>query len=1024
MSTAATSLNASGAVRAAGRIPLGLSAFVGRQRELEEVGALLARHRLVTLSGAAGTGKTRLAAEAARGGARADDRATDRADDVVWIELGSLADGGILAGHVAALLGIREQSGIDVTDTLVAMIADRPLLLVLDNCEHVVDACAALVERLVHECPALHVLATSRQPLGITGEKNWPVPPLGVPTGEALGEATRSEAVQLFVQRAADVSPGFALTAANVDAIVRICRRLDGLPLAIELAAARVTLLTPEQLVRRLDDAFAILTSRSRTTLPRHRTLRALLDWSYDLLDPPERMLLRRLSVFAGGFTLEAAETVPVLDDIPACDVLELLASLVDRSLVTMREQAGEARYSLLETVRQYATARARDEESDATRDLLARRHADYFVSLGAQADDALHGRQQLAALAQLELEHDNLRAALDWSLSQRDGGCALRLCVVLRDFWALRGHLTEGRRWIDEALRIPSTDAGLAARALTAGGRLARLQGDHDVARARHARAVELAREACDRTALAEALTNLGSELALYRDLDGARPVLDEAVALRRELGVAWSLSQALSTRSALALTFGEIAEARALRLEAVEVSRRAGDREGEARALLGLGEAARLADDLVAARTYNEQALELFRQLGETWHVAAGVHNLGWIAVAGRDWVAAQAAFIECFRLLTAMGNRSIGAALCLAGMAPLLHARGETELAVRALATAQREFDVVGIRPAAADQRQWDDTRAMLRDALGAGAFERAWSDPLPGEPAAAVGELFAHLPAGESSVLPLASAAPAATPGVDIHAGGPTELRVLALGPLRVYRDGELMTTEAWGSARPRELLLHLLCWPGGRTRDQIGLVFWPDATAAQVSNSFHVLLYRLRKALGHTEWITIVDERYRLAPDLRIEFDAMTFEREVTALLRAGRTGTLDVPRLEAALALYRGDFLEGEGAGEWHMEMRDRLRRLHVDGLVALGERHMAQARFDRAADAYRRVIAQDELHEPAYRRLMQCLARTGSRADALRLYHRLADLLRAELSTEPEPETLAVYHGLQQIEA
>ncbi|HEX6308661.1 MAG TPA: BTAD domain-containing putative transcriptional regulator [Longimicrobiales bacterium] len=1003
--------------RAAGRIPLGLSAFVGRQRELDELRALLERHRLLTLTGAAGTGKTRLAAEVAR--------ECGSAVDVVWIELGSLADGGLIAGHVAALLGIREQSGIDVADTLVAMIADRPLLLVLDNCEHVVDACAGLVDLLVRDCPRVRVLATSRQPLGLSGEKSWPVPPLALPADTAgPADAARSEAVQLFVQRAADASPGFMLTAANAPAIVRICRRLDGLPLAIELAAARVTLLTPEQLERRLDDAFAILTSRSRATLPRHRTLRALLDWSYDLLEPPERMLLRRLSIFAGGFSLEAAESVPVLEDIAACDVLELLAALVDRSLVAMREQAGEARYALLETVRQYAAARLRDEESDGTRAALAGRHADYFLGFGVQTEDALHGRQQLGALARLELEHDNFRAALDWSISQGESPRALALCIALRDFWALRGHLSEGRRWIEEALHLPAPDAGLAARALTAAGRLARLQGDHDVARAQHARAVELARQAVDRTALAEALTNLGSELALHRDLDAARPALDEAIALRRELGVAWPLSQALSARSALALMGGEIGDARVLRTEAAEVSRRAGDREGEARALLGLGEAARLADDLDAARAYNEQAIDIFRQLGETWHVAAALQNIGWIAVASGDRAGAQAAFAECFRLFMAIGNRGIGAALCLAGLAPLLHARGDTVLAARALATARREFDGVGIRPAAADQRQWDVTRELLRAALGSAAFERAWSDPLPGEPAAIVSELLARLPADGTVSTASVATAPAPLRNGGVRDSDMPDLRVLALGPLRVFRTGELMTTEMWGSARPRELLLHLLCWPGGRTREQIGLVFWPDATSAQVSNSFHVLLYRLRKALGHADWVTIADDRYRIAPDVRIEFDVTTFEREVTTLLHTRRAGIIDGPRLEAALALHRGDFLEGEGAGDWHLEVRDRVRRLRLDALLALGELHMMQSQFERAADAYRLVIAQDELHEPAYRPLMQCLARTGSRADALRLYQRLADLLKAELGIEPTPETVAIYRSVQQITA
>jgi predicted ATPase/DNA-binding SARP family transcriptional activator len=1016
------------AARGGSRVPLSLSVFVGRQRELAELKRLLESHRLVTLTGAAGSGKTRLAAEAVRGSGGID---------AVWVELGALGEGGLVAGQVAAVLGARHVAGTDVVDTLVTAIGGNELLLVLDNCEHVIDACAELSSRLLQECASLRILATSRQPLGIAGERSRAVPPLSLPARGAvrIEDAAEAEAVQLFAQRAADVVPGFTLTAANLDAVVRICRRVDGLPLAIELAAARVKLLPPEQLVRRLDDVFSILTTGARTTLPRHRTLRALLDWSYDLLEPQEQRLLRRLSVFAGGFTLDAAESVPAMDDIAASDVLDLLASLVDRSLVVMRERAGDARYALLETVQQYAHARALAEDDDAARLRLGERHARYYVALAADAAEQLHGAEQLPALGRLDAEHDNLRAALGWSVAQRAAAPALELCIALHDYWALRGFLTEGRRWLEDALALDGPP-GQLARVMTAVGRFARLLGEHDVARSLHARAVELARRAGDAGALAEALTNLGAELALHRDVDAARGVLDEAVSLRRELGSAWALSQALSTRASLALTSGDAARARELRLEAADVSRRAADRDGEARALVGLGEVARLTGEWEAARAYNQRAIALFRELGETWHVAAAVHNLGWIAAALGESDAALGAFAEMFELLTSVGNRRIAGGLCLAGLAHVLHARGESVLAARALGTAQRAFAAVGIKPAAADQRQWDDTQRLLRTALGAEGFDAAWSQDLPGDVADAARRLLDEARRGthmhDAAPVDVAVASSHTDdfdeqqPAAAVVTAEPrgADLRVEALGALRVWRDGVPITQETWGSARPRELLLYLLAAPAGRTREQVGVTFWPESTSAQVSNSFHVALYRLRKALAHPEWVVLHEERYRIAPHVLLDYDVARFEHAVTDALRSARAGRDAADALDDALALYRGDFLEHEAPGSWAMDIRDRLQRLYGDGLMTLGGLRLAQGRTADAATAFRTLIARDELHEAAYRGLMQCYAADGQRTEALRLFARLRDVLRTELDSAPDPATLALHQQLQQADA
>jgi predicted ATPase len=450
----------------AARLPVHLTPLIGRSHELEELGELVGTRRLISLVGPGGSGKTRLAA------AMAQEHAAQRGT-VAWLDLAGLPDAALLPGYVAAVLGARERPGGETADGIVDLIGDTGMLLVLDNCEHLVGACAVLADALLHGCPSLRIVATSRQALGVAGEKAWLVPPLGLP---APGEPVeRAGAVQLFVERAQDVLPSFALTPDNSDAVARICRRLDGLPLAIELAAARVRLLPPEQLATRLDDVFGLPAAHTHTGVPRHRTLRALIDWSYDLLHAPERVLLERLSVFAGGFSLDAVEHVAAFDPLPAGCGLDLLASLVDKSLVVMNERHGEARYSLLDTVRQYAADRLRDGD-DAHDDGLRRRHALFYLEFAEAAAARLHGPAQLDSLDRIELEHDNLRAALAWSLAASDADVTLRLCLALRDFWRVRGHLSEARQRLDDALRLPASCGGLRARVLAAAAVIGRM--------------------------------------------------------------------------------------------------------------------------------------------------------------------------------------------------------------------------------------------------------------------------------------------------------------------------------------------------------------------------------------------------------------------------------------------------------------------------------------------------------------------------------------------------------------------
>src|SRR5262245_42819181 len=416
-------------------LPRQLTRFIGREQAIVEVKRLLASSALLTLTGSGGCGKSRLALQVGA------DLLEEYADSVWLVELAALSDPERVPQTVATALGVRELPGRPLIQTLIDSLCPKQLLLLLDNCEHLLSACTQLTERLLQACPQVRVLASSREALGLLGEQSYRVPSLSLPDPRQLPPWERLpefEAVQLFTDRAVLSQASFAVTEANAAAVVAVCRRLDGIPLAIELAAARVKALPVEKLNERLDDMFRLLTGGSRTALPRQQTLRALIDWSYDLLSPPERALLRRLSVFAGGWTLEAAEAVCVGDGIEGWEVLDLLTSLVEKSLVLYEEGEGEGRYRLLETVRQYARDRLLEAgESEAARE----QHCDWFLALAEEAEPQLW--REVAWVERLEREHDNLRTALEWcAASSPETG--LRLAGALHWFWHIRGHFTE----------------------------------------------------------------------------------------------------------------------------------------------------------------------------------------------------------------------------------------------------------------------------------------------------------------------------------------------------------------------------------------------------------------------------------------------------------------------------------------------------------------------------------------------------------------------------------------------------
>jgi non-specific serine/threonine protein kinase len=648
-------------------LPVPLTSFVGRERELAEVKERLSRVRLLMLTGVGGCGKTRLAL-------RVGGDLLDSYTDGVWlVELAPVGDPTFLAPAFARALGVAEEPPTPILRTLLDALRSRRLLLLVDNCEHLIAACAELIETLLQTCPNVTILATSREALGLAGEVAWRVPSLSLPPrpsdagmpgpGDAakgtpsaplhaqgdtpavswLGAVRQSAAVQLFVDRARIADPAFAVAPANATAIAQICQRLDGIPLALELAAARLKVLNVGQIADRLDDRFRLLTGGSRTALPRQQTLRATLDWSYNLLSEPERRTLRRLSVFSAGCNLEAAEAVCsgvlgarswVLGDegwrsptslpntqhlAPSTheDVLDLLSQLVDKSLVLVDRNAREPRYWLLETIRQYG--RDRLVEAEEARE-ARERHFAWFLGMAERAEPELLGRRQVEWLDRLEADNDNLRAALEWGMAA-DPAAGARLAGHLWQFWYFRSQISEGLRWLDAALAAAPPSTALYAKLLAAKGLVVRDQATAD----RYTRS-----KACS----------------------------EEALALCRVIGENRAAGWALDNLGTMA-SGTDFSLALVLLQESVESFRTAGDRAGVGMGLRDIGHAYFLAGEDSQARSFTEASLKALRDVGDNWNLGCTLVQNGALALRQWDYAGARAMAAEALSLLQEIGT-----------------------------------------------------------------------------------------------------------------------------------------------------------------------------------------------------------------------------------------------------------------------------------------------------------------------------------------------------------------------------
>jgi non-specific serine/threonine protein kinase len=690
-----------------------------------EIQRLLARTRLLTLTGSGGVGKTRLALEVGR-------RLEGKYSDGVWlVRLDALADQDLVPAAVASVLGIREQPGRSLLESLIDAIRSPHLLLVLDSCEQRVQACAEFADVLLQGCPRLQLLATSREALGLQGEVVWRVSPLSLPSTDTRDGLAESEAARLFIERARAVHRTFAVSSQNAPAIADVCRRLEGVPLAIELAAARMKVLSVEQLAQRLDERFRLLIGSSRTALPRQQTLRATIDWSYDLLSEPEQVLFRRLGVFAGGWTLRAAEAI--CDGVPVTseEVLDRLTSLVDKSLVSVEERGGrpgprpedrsaEPRFSMLETVREYA-----HEQLVASGELKAirRAHLDYYVRVAQAAERDQVGPEQRRVWERLSDEGDNIGAALRWCLDSGHTEPGLRIVGALWLFWQLNGRFTEGRDWAERLLALRNRAEPSAARfqALATAANLARASGDFEEARDRHIASLAMAEALSAPRLIAYARLGLGIVALDLGELVTAMELVGQSLNSFVELDDRWGQYVATYYIGEVAAHQREWSVSRERMEQALTQSRAMGSPWAIAHTLWSLGNIAMAQGDYRAARRAYQESLAIERENERAQGTAQVLTGMGWLALEEGTPTEAERLFREVLAYWTKIARKP-RVAETLEGLACAAALSRQSELAQRLAGAADALWDAMQHRSAFVEREKVDRWLACTEQELG--------------------------------------------------------------------------------------------------------------------------------------------------------------------------------------------------------------------------------------------------------------------------------------------------------------
>ena len=727
-----------------GNLPAQATALIGRDRELAETRALLTREevRLLTLLGPPGIGKTRLSL------ALGESLVGEFADGVWFVPLAAISDPTLVASTIAKTLGLQEGPNQAADEGLQAYLRERQILLVLDNFEQIIPA-ASLISDLLAASPGLKVLVTSRTTLDIYGEHHYDVPPLDLPDLANLppGGALQSyPAVELFVRRAQAVAPRFTLTEENGPSIVEICARLDGLPLAIELAAARSRLFDPLSILRRLDRRLPLLSGGPRDRTPRQQSLRGAINWSYDLLNDAEKSLFRRLSVFVGGCTLETvdeskfwqsnfgAEPDPgpahngagLYAQAPTAE--DLISSLAGKSLLQRHDVGGEVRFIQLETVREYAAEQLEASgEGEEARD----RHAWYYLALAASAEPQLKGALQKVWLNRLEAEHDNFRAVMSRALERGNAEIVLRLGASLWRFWWMRGYTREGYGWLERALAAGGeVEPGVLAPALHAAAALIHELGDYEQAELLYNKSIALQRDLGERRGLAMALCNLGSVHWNRGDYEAARSLYEESLGLYEEVGDKWGISVTLTNLGVVASAQRDYEEARRIQEKNLAIKRELQDKAGIAITLNNLGVLAQYVEDYARAREFYEESLTIRREIVDKSGLAISLVNLGAVAFQLGDHTTAYASCVESLELRSELGDRH-GAAFVLEELASFASAEGEPTIAARLYGASEVIREAVGSPLSPAERVRYDANISRARSALEEASFDAAWA-----------------------------------------------------------------------------------------------------------------------------------------------------------------------------------------------------------------------------------------------------------------------------------------------------
>ncbi|MGO8949352.1 MAG: BTAD domain-containing putative transcriptional regulator [Ktedonobacterales bacterium] len=1016
--------------------PAAWSPLIGRDQDLEAIEHLQSQQRLVTLWGPGGSGKTRLAMQIA---AQVQE---SFADGVRFVACADLHDPDLLVLHVATTLGLHVQNDRVPIDAVMAWLHSRHLLLVIDNCEHLLAACTTLVDELLARCPHLHVLMTSRELLGLPTEQAYPVRPLALPPPEQVhglhSHAHRYESlediqrlgtysgIQLFVQRAQMAQPDFTLTQENATQIVTICRLLDGLPLAIELVAARVRMLALEQLAERLTHDNAILGSGNRLAPPRQQTLQATITWSYQLLTPPEQQLFRRLALATSSFDLSLAEALGDGIAGTASDSVDLLGHLIDKSLVTVVVLEGTARYRLLDTLRHYGREQLQQlGETEAT----YQRYAGWVRRVTEQAGAELHGPQQGAWFDRLEAEIEHIRTVIRWLLQQREAAEVVRISAALVAFCEYRPHAREATQWLHAAVAGDGAiEPAQQAKAFCALGVLTIRQAPADQvqeyliqAQEYLIQAQELYAQLDDQAGMADALSNLGYLQFWLADYHAAQAYL--------EAGLAIVPNEALNLKAVLLHRLGithcrrgDLQHAIGLLRKSLTVRRQLVDISGLAITLAVLGGSLRAQGDYGQAQQYLRESLQHFADVGARDEYVYALVNLYDVALAledptlSQDYLAAalSSTWADCdmgllgqlFERLARMAllQRRPMRAVQLFGYAAALDHEPSDQLPDSVRVQVQHMTAHVKL-PAVEMNAAWHEGQQM--------GLEEAFSFALKDSEA----DIREQQNCDHDEVRRVVTASSASSPENNAtHRISVTPLRIEALGGGTVYRD-DSQAGVTWHYSKACELFFYLV-GASHRTKAQICLALWPDAPAEQASTHMRVTLHHLRKTLGDAPWVPHTNAGYAFNYSLPYSYDVQKFESVIAQAQTVQQTmNAADVQKTEMliallaeACALYRGDYLLDLPPQEWILPRQTELRQHYIDAQYRLGEAYQRLGDTRQALASYQRVTAGDPYHERAHAMILHCYVHLGERSKAIGYYRDLQHYLRNELGVTPDP--------------